>query len=156
MKMLKRVLLAPTCAVLLAAGSAQADYLSIDRLDDVLSTATSYGFTHFEEIEIKSRGRVGIEGWLEDEWYVDAEFSIDSGETLKEERKQLITGAWGMSEEDIRQAFAVAQAEGMAEFEEIDIDKRGMIEIEGRDQNGRELEIKLRQGSDQISSVDRD
>ncbi len=156
MNMLKRVLLVPACAALLATGSAHADYLAIDRIDRVLDTAAAYGFTHYEEIEIKSSGRADVEGWLDDEWYADIEFSIDSGETLKEERKRLITGAWGMSEEDVRQALAVAHAEGMSEFEEINIDKHGMIEIEGRDQNGRELEVKLRLGSDEASAIERD
>ncbi|TVP52595.1 MAG: PepSY domain-containing protein [Halomonas sp.] len=156
MNTMKKMLLIPTSALLLAAGSAQADYVAVDRIDDILAHAADYGFSHYEEIKVKSRGRAEVEGWLDDEWYADVEFAIDDGETLKEERKRLVSGAWGMSEEDVRQALNVAQAEGMAEFEEIEIDKSGMIDIEGRDENGRELEISLRQGSDQVSAVDRD
>ncbi|CAN0408843.1 unnamed protein product [Ectocarpus sp. 12 AP-2014] len=156
MNTMKKMLLIPTSALLLAAGSVQADAVPVDRIDDILAHASDYGFSQYEEIKVKSRGRAEIEGWLDDEWYADVEFSIDNGETLKEERKRLITGAWGMSEDDVRQALNVAQAEGMAEFEEIEIDKSGMIDIEGRDENGRELEISLRQGSDQVSSIDRD
>ncbi|MGO2880657.1 MAG: PepSY domain-containing protein, partial [Halomonas sp.] len=149
MNVMKKMLLIPASALLLtaAAGSAQADALSMDRVDEVLVPAVDYGFTHYEEISIKSRGRAEVEGWLDDEWYADVEFSLDNGETLKEERKRLITGAWGMSEEDVRQALEVARKEGMSEFEDIDIDKGGVIDIEGRDENGRELEISLRQGS---------
>lgn len=84
------------------------------------------------------------------------DISLDNGETLKEERKRLVSGAWGMSDEDVRQALNIASQEGMVEFEDIDIDKSGMIDIEGIDENGRELEISLRQGSDQVSNVDRD
>ena len=158
MNALKKVLLIPTSALLLtaAAGSVHADSLPIDQIDSVLTHATDYGFTHYEEISIKSRGRAEVEGWLDDEWYADIEFSIDSGEPLQEKRERLITGAWGMNEDDIRQALEVASQEGMTEFEDIDIDKRGMIEVEGRDQRGRELEIKLRQGSFQVSDIDRD
>lgn len=158
MNAMKKLLLIPTSALLFAAaaGSVQADSLPVDRIDEVLTHASDYGFTQYEEISIKSRGRAEVEGWLDDEWYADVEFSIDNGETLKEERKRLITGAWGMSEDDIRQALDVANQEGMVEFEDIDIDKSGMIEIEGRDENGRELEISLRQGTDQVSSIDRD
>lgn len=156
MNTMKKMLLIPTSALLLAAGSAQADYAPIDSIDNILTHAAEYGFTQYEEIQVKSRGRAEVEGWLDDEWYADVEFSIDNGEMLKEERKRLITGAWGMSEDDVRQALNVAQAEGMTEFEEIDIDKSGMIDIEGRDENGRELDISLRQGSDQVSSIDRD
>lgn len=158
MNVMQKMLLIPASALLLttAAGSAQADALSMDRVDEVLVPAVDYGFTHYEEISIKSRGRAEVEGWLDDEWYADVEFSLDNGETLKEERKRLITGAWGMSEEDVRQALEVARKEGMSEFEDIDIDKGGVIDIEGRDENGRELEISLRQGSYEITEIDRD
>jgi hypothetical protein len=158
MNTMKKMLLIPTSALLfaVAAGSAQADSLPLDRIDDVLTHGNDYGFTHYEEISIKSRGRVEIEGWLDDEWYADVDISLDNGETLKEERKRLVSGAWGMSDEDVRQALNIASQEGMVEFEDIDIDKSGMIDIEGIDENGRELEISLRQGSDQVSNVDRD
>lgn len=158
MNVMQKMLLIPASALLLtaAASSAQADALSMDRVDEVLVPAVDYGFTHYEEISIKSRGRAEVEGWLDDEWYADVEFSLDNGETLKEERKRLITGAWGMSEEDVRQALEVARKEGMSEFEDIDIDKGGIIDIEGRDENGRELEISLRQGSYEITEIDRD
>ncbi|MGO2581830.1 MAG: PepSY domain-containing protein, partial [Halomonas sp.] len=115
MNTMKKMLLIPTSALLLAAaaGSAQADSLPMDRIDDVLTHASDYGFTHYEEISIKNRGRVEVEGWLDDEWYADIDFSLDDGETLQEQRERLVTGAWGMSEDDIRQALNVASQEGM-------------------------------------------
>lgn len=158
MNSMKKMLLLPTSALLLAAatGSVQADSLPMDRIDDVLTQANDYGFSHYEEISIKSRGRAEVEGWLDDEWYADVELSLDDGETLQEQRERLITGAWGMSEDDIRQALDVANQEGMVEFEDIDIDESGMIEVEGRGENGRELEISMRQGSYEITQMDRD
>lgn len=158
MNAMQKMLLIPTSALLLTAavGSAQADSLPLDRIDDVLTYSADYGFTQFEEISIDSRGRVEVEGWLDDEWYADIEFSLDNGETLQEQRERLITGAWGMSEEDIRQALDVARQEGMREFEDIDIDKSGIIDIEGRDENSRELEISLRQGAGEVTGIDRD
>ncbi|MCA1772107.1 MAG: PepSY domain-containing protein [Halomonas sp.] len=158
MNTMKKMLIIPTSALLLvaAAGTAQADSLAMDRIDDVLTHANDYGFTHFEEVSIKSRGRAEVEGWLDDEWYADVDFSLDDGETLEEKRERLITGAWGMSEDDIRGALDVASQEGMVEFEDIDIDESGMIEIEGRDENDREIEISLRQGTEQVSEVERD
>ena len=84
------------------------------------------------------------------------EFSLDNGETLQEKRERLITGAWGMSEADIRQALDVASQEGMVEFEDLDIDKSGIIDIEGRGEDGRELEISVRQGSSEVTQIDRD
>ncbi|MGP9634891.1 PepSY domain-containing protein [Halomonas sp. AOP43-A1-21] len=158
MNAMKKMLLIPTSALLFAAaaGSAQADSLPMDRIDDVLTHASEYGFSHYEEISIKSRGRAEVEGWLDDEWYADIEFSLDNGETLQEKRERLITGAWGMSEDDIRQALEVAAQEGMVEFEDLDIDKSGIIDIEGRDESGRELEISVRQGSSEVTQIDRD
>ncbi|RBI67136.1 PepSY domain-containing protein [Vreelandella sulfidaeris] len=158
MNAMKKMLLIPTSALLLAAaaGSAQADSLPMDRIDDVLTHANDYGFTHYEELSIKGRGRAEVEGWLDEEWYADVDFSLDNGETLEEKRERLITGAWGMSEDDIRQALDVASQEGMTEFEELEIDKSGIIDIEGRDENGRELEISLRQGSYEVTQIDRD
>ncbi|WP_279384635.1 hypothetical protein [Vreelandella lionensis] len=44
----------------------------------------------------------------------------------------------------------------MTEFESIDIDKSGIIDVEGREQNGRELELSLRQGSFEVTQMDRD
>ncbi|AJY52538.1 MULTISPECIES: hypothetical protein [Halomonadaceae] len=158
MNTMKKMLLIPTSALLLAAaaGSAQADSLPMDRIDDVLTHANDYGFSHYEEISVKGRGRVEVEGWLDEEWYADVDFSLDNGDTLEEKRERLITGAWGMSEDDIRQALDVARQEGMVEFEDLDIDKSGIIDIEGRGENGRELEISVRQGSSEVTQIDRD
>ncbi|PAU76521.1 PepSY domain-containing protein [Halomonas salipaludis] len=152
----KRCLLIPAATMLMAVGVAHADRLAMDRLDDILGAASDYGITHFEEIEAKSNASVEIEGWSDDEWYVDVRLSLSDGQLLQEERERRITGAWGMSEEDVRSVFAIAASEGMVEFEEIQIDKQGMIEIEGDDESGRELEVYVNQGSDSASRVDRD
>lgn len=159
MNTLKKMLLIPTSALLLAAaaGNVQADdALAMDRIDDVLNHANDYGFSHYEEISIESSNRVEVEGWLDEEWYADVDFSLDNGETLQEQRERQITGAWGMSEDDIRQALDVASQEGMVEFESLDINKNGIIDVEGRGENGRELEISVRQSSSEVTQIDRD
>lgn len=158
MNTMKKMLLIPTSALLLAAtaGTAQADSLPMDHIDDVLTHANDYGFSQYEEISIDGSNRVEVEGWLDDEWYADVDFSLDNGETLQEKRERLITGAWGMSEDDIRQALDVASQEGMVEFESLDINKSGIIDVEGRGENGRELEISVRQGSSEVTQIDRD
>ncbi|GHE19912.1 PepSY domain-containing protein [Halomonas urumqiensis] len=152
----KTRLLIPATAMMMVAGVAQANSLSLDRVDEVLEHASNFGFTHVEEIEAKSGNTIEIEGWLDEEWYADARLSLETGESLKEERERLVTGAWGMSEADVRQALEVARAEGMVDVEEIKIDKQGMIEIEGMDENGRELEVEVRQGSDTAHRVEHD
>jgi outer membrane lipoprotein-sorting protein len=68
MNTMKKMLLLPTSALLLAAaaGSVQADdALAMDRIDDVLNHANDYGFSHYEEISIESSNRVEVEGWLD-------------------------------------------------------------------------------------------
>ena len=158
MNTMKKMLLIPASALLLtaAASNVHADYQPLDTIDEILAYTSEYGLTHYEEIEIKSSNRAVVEGWLDGEWFADVEFSLDNGAPLKEERKRLITGPWGMSEDDIRQAINNASQEGMLEFEEIEISKTGMIDIDGRDQNGHELDIKVQQGSSQITEIDRD
>ncbi|QJQ93844.1 MULTISPECIES: PepSY domain-containing protein [Halomonadaceae] len=158
MMTLKRLLIAPTAALALAAGGlVHADErIALDQLDTIIEHASAFGFTHYEEIEAKSGDSVEIEGWLDDEWHADVRLSLRDGQTLEEERKRLVSGAWGMSEEDLRLAFRLAADEGMQAFEEIEIKQTGVIEIEGFDASGRELEITLRQGSDTVSRVERD
>lgn len=153
----KTLMIASATTLALVAGSAQADgRLALERAEAVLERAQTFGFTHIEEIEAKGRDVVEIEGWLDDEWYADVRLSLDSDETLREERKRLISGAWGMTADDVRQAFSSASGEGMSEFESLQVDEAGHIEIEGRGQNGRELEITTRLGQDGVVAVERD
>ncbi|MDN3525904.1 PepSY domain-containing protein [Halomonas sabkhae] len=153
----KTLMIASVSSLALVAGTAQADdRLALDQLDNLLERGQTFGFTHYEEIEVDSQDVAEIEGWLDDEWYADVRLSLNSDETLREERERLVSGAWGMTAEDVRQAFSAASAEGMTEFESVQINEAGRIEIEGRGQNGRELEITTRQGEDGVLSVEQD
>lgn len=156
MTSIKKALLIPAVALLFI-GTVQADdTMDINRIDQILERTSAYGFTHLEEIEIKRQGQAEVEGWLDDEWNAEVRFDLENGDTLSEKRERLITGAWGMSDDEVRSAFELARSEGMTTFEEIAIDESGMIDIEGRDANGREIEIRLRQGAAQISYIERD
>jgi len=119
-----------------------------------LAQAGAFGFQAFEEIEVKRNDGFEVEGWLDDEWRAEVRFSLASGESLKEERKRLADGPTGMSEAEVRAAMALAVAEGLAEFEEIQVDRDGRIDIEGYDADGRELEVKSRDGA--VLEVERD
>ncbi|CDG51114.1 MULTISPECIES: PepSY domain-containing protein [Halomonadaceae] len=153
----KLVMTGLLAAVGLAAGDAMADdRLPLERIDQILTHGSAFGYQHYKELEAKSSDSVEIEGWMDDEWFAEARLSIESGDSLKENRERLITGAWGMSEEEVRQAFEVAAGEGMVSFEEIKIDEKGMIEIEGENDQGQELEVKVRQGDSAVASVERD
>ncbi|TDR55956.1 YpeB-like protein with putative protease inhibitory function [Halomonas ventosae] len=144
----KMILTASLAALLGATTLAQAadDHLATERIDEVLAQAGDFGFQTYEEIEVKSRDRVEVEGWLDDEWQAEVRFDLASGESLKEERKRRDDGAWGLSEAEVRDAMALAVAEGMAEFEELQVDRDGRVEVEGVDADGRELEVRSRGG----------
>ncbi|MGM0914994.1 MAG: PepSY domain-containing protein [Pseudomonadota bacterium] len=152
----KMILTASLAALLGAATLAQAadDRLATERLDEVLAQAGDFGFQTFEEIEVKRDDRVEVEGWLDDEWQAEVSFDLASGESLKEERKKREGGAWGLSEAEVRDAMALAVAEGLAEFEELQAERDGRIDIEGYDADDRELEVKIRDG--EVLEVERD
>ncbi|MGM0701268.1 MAG: PepSY domain-containing protein [Pseudomonadota bacterium] len=155
----KTILTTSLATLLLAAGAAHADddrRLPVERLDGVLEQAAAFGFTHYQEIEVKRDESVEVEGWLDDEWQAEVRLSLASGESLEEERKRREGGAWGMSEADVRLAMESAVAEGMAEFAELQVDRDGRIEIEGYDTDGRELEVKSRQGERDVIEVEVD
>ncbi|ERS89190.1 PepSY domain-containing protein [Halomonas sp. PBN3] len=144
----KMILTASMAALLGAATLAQAadDRLASERLDEVLAQAGDFGFQTYEEIEVKRDDRVEVEGWLDDEWQAEVSFDLASGESLKEERRKRDGGAWGLSEAEVRDAMALAVAEGLVAFEELQVDRDGRVDIEGYDADGRELEVKSRDG----------
>lgn len=147
--MQRKMILAATLASLMAAttlAQAEESRLPAERLDDILAKASAFGFIHFGEIEVKDDDSVEIEGWLDDEWQAEVRLSLESGESLEEERKRREGGAWGLGEAEVRDAMAVAVAEGLAEFEELQVDRDGRVDIEGYDADGRELEVKSRGG----------
>ncbi|MGB0212094.1 PepSY domain-containing protein [Algiphilus sp.] len=128
----------------------------VNEMDAVIERGVSYGFTHFEEIELKSRGRSEMEGFLgEDGWYAEVTFD-DTGEPTHEERSRRIDGAWGMQPADVRQALAAAAKAGLASVEEIQINSSGYIDVEGHDAQRREIEMTLRLGSDKVIGTERD
>jgi len=144
----KMILTASLAALLGAATLAQAadERLATERLDEVLAQAGDFGFQTFDEIEVKRDDRVEVEGWLDDEWQAEVSFDLASGESLKEERKKREGGAWGLSAAEVRDAMALAVAEGLVEFEELQVEREGRIDIEGYDADDRELEVKIRDG----------
>lgn len=157
--MKRKILAAGSLTTLMLVGAtAQASdgRLATDRLDEVLELATAFGFQHIQEIEAKGSDSVEIEGWLDEEWQAEVRLSLESGESLEEQRKRRDGGAWGMSEDEVRMAMEAAVAEGLAEFEEIQVDRDGRIEIEGRDADGREIEVKSRQGERDVIEVEVD
>ncbi len=128
--------------------------LPVEQLDRVLSLAGEHGIVAYREIESKDRGRVEVEGWLADGWYVEAEFDLANGELRKEEREQRSAGP-GMTADDVRQAVAVAAAEGMTHFHEVEHSRTGVIEVEGRNADGQALEIRVSQADYRLLATER-
>lgn len=153
----KKTMMGMTVALGLLANSAQADgRLPLAQIDALLAQAEAFGFQRYEEIEAQRQDSVEIEGWLDDEWYADVRLSLSNGESLREERRRLTRGAWGMTAEEVRRAAEAAANEGMTTFEGLQIDESGMIEIEGADEGGRELEVQVRQGESSVAWVEHD
>lgn len=157
---IKTIAASTAAALLLGAGAVQAVYadesLPVERFDEVLQHAEQYGFIMLDEIEIDDGGRVEIEGWLEDQWRAEVTLSLEDGQTLREDRRRLERDAWGMSFDEARKALAAASDEGLVELESLDVDVSGRIEIEGRDADGREIEVITRQGEEGVERVEND
>lgn len=154
---IKMLIAGSLAALALGTTAAHADdALTAGSLDAVLERGAAYGFTHYLEIESKERGQVALEGWLDEEWQAEVRLSLESGELYKESRKRRDDGPWGMSEAEVRLAMEVAVAEGMAEFEEIEFKRDDLIKVEGRDEDGRELEVTTRRGEEEALKVERD
>ena len=154
----KMILIGSLATLMLAGTTVQADdgRLAADRIDEALKQGTTFGFQHFQEIEAKERDTLEIEGWLDETWQADVRLSLENGESLEEQRNRRDGGAWGMNEEDVRLAMQAAVAEGLVEFEEIQVDRDGRVEIEGIDADGREIEVRTQQGESGLVEVERD
>lgn len=132
---------------------------SMDDVKLATQSGADYGLTHFQSIEFDDdhddNDHIEIEGWLDENWYVELDMDSD-GTITREDRQKRGSGPRGLTaDETLSYAQASAQ-EGMTRFDEIDVDDSGRIEIEGDDSNGRELEIDFRTGNMQPVKVERD
>lgn len=110
-----------------------------NRLNSILN---DNGFTHVTEIEWESSDRIEIEGFTDDGWFVEQRFSSNN-EIERDEREKLVTPAWGLEPAQVQNILERGIAEGMVRFDELEVNSRGQIELEGYNNNGREIEIKL-------------
>ncbi|WP_017925421.1 PepSY domain-containing protein [Thioalkalivibrio sp. HL-Eb18] len=134
---------------------AQADSLPLDTVERILEIGKEYGVSSYKEIEAKGDDRFELEGWKASERRIAVKFDLD-GRILEEETKRGSNRKRGLTDAEILQAVAIAQEHGMKRFEEIELDERDRIEIEGRTDDGTELELKLERRSYTVLEVDRD
>lgn len=145
---------------MLAAGVIAAPMAGAASLEDVretLASGSDYGIQEFRKIEFDDdhRGEKEIEGWMNDEWYVELDLD-NNGQIQKEQRKRDRGERYGLPSSEISAYLEAAQSKGMSSFEEFKVNRRGHIEIEGRDDQGRELEVDFRTGSLNVVRIGRD
>jgi len=96
--------------------------------------------THVVEISWDSGNQLDIEGFTVEGRF--NEFSFDNQGELREfERETTQATPWGMDKAQLGKIMAKAEAEGIVEFEEIDINQAGTVEVEGHDKDRQELEL---------------
>lgn len=133
---------------------------SVEDVNRIVTAASDYGISHFNELETEDGRMTEVEGWLDDEWHV--EVAIDgSGDIGREERQKRIDGAWGMTADQVRQYAEAAFGEGLTRIEEISVDTGGQVEVEGygkrsNGEEGEELSVHFRLGNTTPSDVRRD
>ena len=135
--------------------SGAAPGIAVDAAEWAIERAVTYGFTLFEEIEDEGGGVLEIEGWLEDDWAAEIEIALDTGDIIQEERERGSPDGAGMTPEQVRQALRLAVEHGLEGLDEIELDDQ-IIEVEGYDGDGNELEIELDAADMTIHSIERD
>jgi hypothetical protein len=130
------------------------------RLDDAkhaLSLGTDYGIIEFRSIEFDDDywGDTEVEGWLDDDWYVELEFD-GNGNIEREKRTRFDRDSYGLSADAVLDYLDAASREGMVWFEEFEVSSGRHITIDGDDDRDHELEIDFRSDSLEPVRVERD
>ncbi|NWO05115.1 MAG: hypothetical protein HLX50_05275 [Alteromonadaceae bacterium] len=128
----------------------------VDQIEPFISAGTDYGISQFRSIEFDDDhyDDVELEGWTND-WYVELDLNGDAS-IRKEERRKYQREPYGLSAQEVRNYLEAASAEGMHTVEEIKIDRRGEVDIEGEDSSDRELELEFRNGELKPIRIERD
>ncbi|WP_438952094.1 hypothetical protein [Porticoccus sp.] len=143
---MKQILTTLTLAALVATPFAYAADTT-DSVNQAIKVGSDHGITHFTSIEFEDNGRLEIEGWIDREWHVELEVRLDGSDIDHEEREKRTGGPWGMAPDELSGYVEAAFEAGVADIDEITIDRRDMIEIEGDDVHGRDLEVYFQRGS---------
>lgn len=121
---------------------------SVDDAERMLKAGTDYGITHFQSIEFDDdhADDIEIEGWMGQDWFVELDLN-GNGDIDREQRRKPKGGVYGLSADDVRDYLDAARQQGIQTFEELKVKRNGQIQVEGDDENGRELEVDFRAGS---------
>lgn len=130
--------------------------VSFAELDSLLASAGQHGFTAYEEIAVEDGGRIEMEGWRDDGWQLDVEMLLSDGSLTREAQQRSDIPQWNLAGSDVEQALNVARQSGLQRFESLDVDESGHLDIEGYDNQHREIDLRL-DGSDfSVIGVDND
>lgn len=113
-----------------------------DITTEQLQAAQTYGFTHIEKVEYEGNGRVEVEGWGEDGWYLEVEFDGDT--VVEDNRERTNVQPWGLSFAQLDQLLAHAADEGIHSVKDIEVEENGEIKVKGRDADDEEKKVKVR------------
>ncbi|WP_027351517.1 PepSY domain-containing protein [Halotalea alkalilenta] len=136
---------------------AQADgEIPYERLGGLLDQAEDFGFVGFEEISVDDRTKLEIEGWRADGWKLELDVMIDDGRRIKEAMREASAPAWALTRERLNAALEAGRSAGVTHFSQLEVDRDGYIEVEGRDDGGREIEVRLNSADFSVIRIERD
>lgn len=120
---------------------------SFEDAERILKAGSDYGITQFRslELEYEDYDEIELEGWVDNNWYVELDMS-DDGSINREQRRKHDGEPSGLTADEVRDYLKAAKAEGLDSLEELKVSSRGYIEVEGNDSSGRELEVDFRIG----------
>ncbi|WP_280562773.1 PepSY domain-containing protein [Chromohalobacter sp. 48-RD10] len=130
--------------------------LSPGKLESLLNDASTYGFTHYDEVAIDDGNRLEVEGWRDDGWQLDIDMLIEDGSLVHEKRHKDTIPDWSLTSDELHQALSNAQESGMQRFSELDVDERGHVDIEGYDAQNSEIDIRLERNDLTVTGVEHD
>jgi len=130
--------------------------VSREQLDTLLQSAGEYGFTHFDEFGVDDGNRFEVEGWRDDGWQLDIDMQLSGGSVIREEQRKSEIPDWSLSGDDVTRALDSAQASGLQQFGSFDVDRTGDIEIEGYDDQQREVEVRMTRDTFEVTGVNHD
>ena len=130
---------------------------SFDDADRMLQVGNNYGISHFQSIEFDDDhdNEIELEGWMGQDWFVELDLN-GNGDIEREQRRKPKGNSYGLTAQEIQVFLDAARGQGMETIEELKIKRNGDIEVEGNDDNGRELEVDFRTGSLEPVKVERD
>lgn len=129
--------------------------MSVEDLHGLLERSAEYGFTYYKDIEIEDDGSAEIEGWLAGNAMAKVTFSAQ-GAVVEERTRGERERRHSMQQSDVRAAVQAAAGEGLVRVEDVQINRKNVIEVEGRTAEGKDIDVRVRQGSFDVVKVDID